>query len=380
MAHAYVPGLRVTELTELRRERILPLQGDVLVELGQKVSADEIVARTELPGPVKTINVVNLLGIEASQINEYMLKRVGDSFEQGEIVAESKLLFGLKFLSFLQTRVVAEFDGMVDNISPITGQVILRHPPRKVQLTAYIDGMIVDVLPGVGAVVETSGSFIQGIFGIGGEMVGEIKMAVESPHDVLDANMIKPEYQNKVIVGGSLFTAEAFERATQVGVRGVIVGGFHDKVLRNILGYDLGVAITGTEQLGLTLVMTEGFGKINMAQKTFDLLKKREGDRASISGATQIRAGVIRPEVIIPSLDKAIEQDRSRVQENVGTQIGNSIRCIRDPYFGQLAIVKELISDLRVVESGTKVRVLEVEFEDGTAGIVPRANIEMIED
>jgi hypothetical protein len=380
VAHAYVPGLRVTELTELRRERILPLLGDVLVELGQKVSADDIVARTELPGPVKTVNVVNLLGIEASQINEYMLKRVGDSFEQGEVVAESKPLFGLKFLSFLQTRVVAEFDGTVDNISPITGQVILRHPPRKVQLTAYIDGKIVDVLPGVGAVVETSGSYIQGIFGIGGEIVGDLMMAVESPSDILDADKIKPEHQNKIIVGGSLFTAEAFERAKEVGVRGVIVGGFHDKVLRDILGYDLGVAITGTEQLGLTLVMSEGFGQINMAQKTFDLLKKREGDRASISGATQIRAGVIRPEVIIPSLDKAIEQDRSRVQENVGMQIGDSIRCIRDPYFGQLATVKELISDLVVVESGTKVRVLEVEFEDGTAGIVPRANIEMIED
>lgn len=380
MAHAYVPGLRVTELTELRRERILPLKGDVLVELGQQVSADDIVAKTELPGPVKTINVVNLLGIEASQINEFMLKRVGDNFEQGEIVAESRLLLGLKFLSFLQTRVVAEFDGTVDNISPITGQVILRHPPRKVQLTAYIDGKVVDVLPDVGAVVETSGSYIQGIFGIGGEVVGDLMMAVESPHDVLDAGKINPEHQNKIIVGGSLFTAEAFARAKEVGVRGVIVGGFHDKDLKDILGYDLGVAITGAEQLGLTLVMTEGFGKINMAQKTFDLLKKREGDRASISGATQIRAGVIRPEVIIPSLDKALEQDSERVQENVGTQIGDSIRCIRDPYFGQLAKVKELIPDLRVVESGTKVRVLEVEFEDGSTGIVPRANIEMIED
>jgi hypothetical protein len=380
VAHAYVPGLRVTELTELRRERILPLKGDVLVELGQQVSADDIVARTELPGPVKTVNVVNLLGIEASQINEYMLKRVGDSFEQGEVIAESKPLFGLKFLSFLQTRVVAEFDGTMDNISPITGQVILRHPPRQVQLTAYVDGKIVDVLPGVGAVVETSGSYIQGIFGIGGEVVGDLMMGVESPHDVLAADKIKPEHQNKIIVGGSLFTAEAFARAKEVGVRGIIVGGFHDKDLKDILGYDLGVAITGAEQLGLTLVMTEGFGKINMAKKTFDLLKKREGDRASISGATQIRAGVIRPEVIIPSLDRAIEQDRSRVQENVGMQIGDAIRCIRDPYFGQLAKVKELISDLVVVESGTKVRVLEVEFEDGTAGIVPRANIEMIED
>jgi hypothetical protein len=116
VAHAYVPGLRVTELTTLRRERILPLKGDVLVELGQLVRAEDVVARTELPGPVKTINVVNLLGIDANQIREHMHKQVGEKFAAGEIIAESKPLLGLKFLSFMQTRIVAEFDGTVDNV------------------------------------------------------------------------------------------------------------------------------------------------------------------------------------------------------------------------------------------------------------------------
>jgi hypothetical protein len=380
VAHAYVPGLRVTELTTLRRERILPLKGDVLVELGQLVRAEDVVARTELPGPVKTINVVNLLGIDASQIEEHMLKRVGAEFQAGEVIAESKPLFGLKFMSFLQSRVIAEFDGTVDNVSPITGQVILRHPPRRVELAAYVDGRVVDVRPQEGAVVETSGSFIQGIFGIGGEQHGELVIAVAGPDEVLKAEDIKAEHQNKVLVGGSLFTARAFERAVEVGVRGVIVGGFHDKNLKDILGYDLGVAITGAEDLGLTLVMTEGFGKITMAQKTFNLLKKNEGRRTSISGATQIRAGVIRPEVIIPSLDISEMRESEHVQKNVGMQVGDPVRCIREPYFGRLGTVRQLIPELQVVESETRVRVLEVELDDGEIAVVPRANIEMIEE
>lgn len=380
MAHAYVPGLRVAGLTTLRRERILPLKGDVLVELGQRVTAEDVIARTELPGPVKTINVVNLLGIDQSQINDHMLKQVGEEFEAGEVIAESKPLLGLKFLSFLQTHVVAEFDGTVDNVSKVTGQVILRHPPRRVELAAYIDGKIVDVRPQEGAVVETTGSFIQGIFGIGGEQYGELLTVVESPDQVLKAENILPEHRGRILVGGSLFTARAFERAVEVGVSGVIVGGFHDKNLKDILGYDLGVAITGAEELGLTLVMTEGFGRINMAQKTFDLLKSREGSRASISGATQIRAGVIRPEVIIPTAEARSEQESTHVQENVGTQSGDPVRCIRDPYFGQLGRVRRLIPELMVVESETRVRVLEVELDDGTVAIVPRANIEMIEE
>jgi hypothetical protein len=377
VAHAYVPGLRVTELTTLRRERILPLKGQVMVELGQVVSAEDVVARTELPGSVKTVNVVNLLGIDPSQVNEFMLRKIGDSFAVGEIIAQNKPLFGLKFL---QSRVVADFDGSVDSISSITGQVILRYPPRQVQIHAYIDGKVVEVRPSEGCVVETTGSYIQGIFGIGGETHGRLIVAVDGPNEMLDAEKIKPEYQNRIIVGGRLFTARAFERAKQVGVRGVIVGGFHDKNLKDILGYDLGVAITGAEQLGLTLVMTEGFGEIAMAEKTFTLLKKCEGRQACISGATQIRAGVIRPEVIVPEQESGNRGETINKQENVGTESGDPVRCIREPYFGRLGKVKRMIPELQIVESETKVRVLEVEFDDGTVAILPRANIEMIEE
>ena len=112
MAHAYVPGLRVTELTTLRRERILPLKGQVMVELGQTVKAEDVVAGTELPGPVKTLNVVNLLGIDASQINDFMLKKLGESFKVGEILAQNRPLLGLKFM---QTRITADFQAARNN-------------------------------------------------------------------------------------------------------------------------------------------------------------------------------------------------------------------------------------------------------------------------
>ena len=41
--------------------------------------------------------------------------------------------------------------------------------------------------------------------------------------------------------------------------------------------------------------------KIQMGAQTFDLLNENSDRLASINGATQIRAGVIRPEIIIPT-------------------------------------------------------------------------------
>ena len=46
MAHAYTPGLRVTPQTTLRKQRRLPLKGQVLTDPGTQVRRDQVVART----------------------------------------------------------------------------------------------------------------------------------------------------------------------------------------------------------------------------------------------------------------------------------------------------------------------------------------------
>ena len=52
MAQAYSPGLTVTDNIVLKKERILPLKGTVLVKKGDKVKAEDLVAETLLPGKV----------------------------------------------------------------------------------------------------------------------------------------------------------------------------------------------------------------------------------------------------------------------------------------------------------------------------------------
>jgi hypothetical protein len=115
-----------------------------------------------------------------------------------------------------------------------------------------------------------------------------------------------------------------------------------------------------------------------MAQKTFNLLKHFEGYKTSIHGRTQIRAGVIRPEIIIPLQFEEQELVAKEVSMPI-LEIGTVIRIIRQPHFGHIAKVTALPEELTKVESETLVRVLEAEFENGTKIIVPRANVEVIE-
>ncbi len=373
MAHSYTPGLTVTERTIVRRRRILPLPGSVLVQVGDAVRADTAVARAELPGKVVPLNLANQLGIAPDEINDYLVKKEKDSVQKDDVLAENK-----PFIKWFKTEIRSPITGTVESVSTITGQILLREPPRVLELRGYIDGTIADVHPEQGVTVETTCSLVQGIFGIGGETSGELVMGVKAPDQPLLPEQLNPSMKGKVVVGGAFLSAATMTRAKELGIVGLVVGGIHDKDLRALLGYDLGVAITGTEQVGFTLILTEGFGTIPMAPKTFALLSAHAGQKASISGATQIRAGVIRPEIIIPHSGPAAATKVAQA-EREGIQFGDPVRIIRDPLFGKIGAVSGLPSELRAIPTESEVRVLEVRFPDGTTTVVPRANIEVIE-
>jgi len=382
MTHAYTPGLRLSEKIQIRKSRNLPLPGDVIVKEGDIVKSDDIVARTNLPGKVHSVNVVNRLAILPGDLRKNMLKKEGESVKKDEPIAETS-----PFIKMFKSICLSPITGNIESISDITGQVLLREPPKPVQISAYIDGRVVQTIEKEGVLIETYATFIQGIFGIGGETTGELQIVVDSPDDIVKPEDLNETHNGKIIVCGSIIYYDAIKKALEVGVKGIVVGGIHDKDINELLGYDLGVAITGSEDINITLVITEGFGQIRMAQKTFDILKHREGSMASINGATQIRAGVVRPEIIIPykkeETEKAseaiAESESSPNEESGGISTGDPIRIIRNPHFGKIGKVKALPSELKTIETEAKARVLEVEFPDGQTAVIPRANVEAIE-
>ena len=375
MAQAYTPGLKVTDRLTHRVRRVLPIQGDVLVKVGDTVTADQVVARTHMPGDIFPLNMANLLSVPPGDVKDCMTKKAGDIIAVGDPIAETKGMFG-----FFKNTVTSKYAGTIETISDVTGQLILRGDPIPVEVSAYMDGRVVEVIPNEGVIVENECTFIQGIFGIGGETHGPIRMAAASPQQELIADMITPDMKGAVVVGGGRVWHEAVRKAIEVGAAAVVAGGIDDQDLKELLGYDLGVAITGSERIGTTVIITEGFGDIAMANRTFELLRNREGRDTSVNGATQIRAGVMRPEIIVPRRGDEHDMTAAESQYEVGQLvIGRPLRIIRDPYFGLLGTVASLPSEPAVLGSGSKARVLEVAFESGEKVIIPRANVELIE-
>jgi len=370
---AYTPGLKVSAEALLHMERRLPLTGRVEVKVGDRVRWDQIVARTDLPGRVEMINLASKLGLDAAELPSRLLKKEGEDIEKGEILAYSK-----GFLGYFKAPFRSPITGKLESVSKATGQVILRRPPQPLDIKAYVDGIVEEVEEDQGVTIKTFGSLIQGIFGLGGETSGVLEIVVSGPDATLSVAELHSGHSGKVLVIGKIATAAIVRRAAELGVSALIAGGIDDSDVRELLGYDLGVAITGNEKLGVTLMVTEGFGPLGIASKTFQLLKSREGRRASVSGATQIRAGVIRPEIFVTDLDGDGEKQAIEPPD-LELALGVPVRLIREPHFGELGKVVGLPVHHTLIPSGAKVRVAEIELSGGVTMTLPRANLELIE-
>ena len=370
MSKSYTPGLKVLENSIINKKRILPLPGKVHVKEGENVDSNIIVASTEIPGNVQMINVANELNIDPEQVPESMLVSLNDSIYSGQIIARSKGLFGM-----FKSEIKSPIDGTLSNISDVTGQIIISEKPIEIKVDAYMPGLIKDVIPNEGVVIKSNGAFIQGIIGVGGEKKG-ILTILDNGNLKSNSINLNDTCKGKILVIKDYISYDFYLHANKIGVAGIVCGGIDYSTLSKILGYPLGVAITGTENV-TTLVITEGFGNIVMASKTYDLLNKNDHKEVSINGATQIRAGVMRPEIFIGHNDKLNTSDKFD-EDKLIISVGSKVRIIREPFFGNIGKVVDLPSKLIKMDTETIVRAAIIQFEDGSEKLIPRANLEVI--
>jgi len=353
-----------------RKEYLSPTDG-VIEEISPRsgrVTIREVFGKEE--PPVK-VDVAFEIGCSPKDLPKNMLVKVGQEVKKGAMLAKKG-----EMQAFMTKTCLSPITGVVTEIDDKTGYVTISRPFKEVITKAYLDGYVSEVIPDRGVVVETKGIRITGIFGLGRETHGELKMLVSSPDDVLEPGMIDQSLAGKIIVGGSFATNEALSKALEVGVKGVITGTASYLNLVKSLGVRLGVGITGQEDIPMTVILMEGFGKLDMHADAFNALKFLDGYPVSINGATQIRAGAIRPEIIasFPDYDGPVSQERVIDEE---LALGQRVRVINEPYFGAHGTVINLPRLPQRIETEAEVPVVELELDSGERVIVPRPNVEV---
>ncbi len=368
---AYTPGLLVTPYTSLTRVRELPLSGMTLVKPGDRVEADTPVLAAELPGEVEIIRIADQLGLDAETIGPGLRIGVGQRVEKGDLLCEIKTFFGM-----FSNRLHSPVSGHVEFFTETNAHLGIRYDSHPITVDAYVSGVVLEVEDGKSVTVSTEGAFVQGIFGVGGERRGTI-LSLDCPLDaVINDRMLQGlNLHHRVLVGGAAFSGEALRACAAGGVSAVITGSIDSATLGEFAGEEISVSVTGDEDVPFTLIITEGFGRLPLSHRVATLLQQLSGKACSVNGATQVRAGATRPEIIVP-LETRLEGQTS--ETSAALAVGRRIRLIRMPHFGQFATIREMPGKPERVPSGAIVRVLRAEIDNGEVVTVPRSNVELV--
>jgi hypothetical protein len=342
------------------------------VQVGDHVEASTPVALSEMPGELRIVRAAQDLGIEGDDFVRSLRVEVGRSVDKGEILCEHTGFFGL-----FRSEVIAPVRGTIEFITPGTGHLGIRAPAKILTLEAYLKGTVVEIGAGHSVTVETVGAYVQGIFGVGGERWGTLEMLNVAPDKRLTVDDVPVECSGKVLVGGCCPSAETLSRAASLGAKGFVTGSIDDQALASYLGFELGVAVTGDEPISMSVIVTEGFGSLAIGERVLGILRPLQGRSCSLNGTTQVRAGAIRPELIVPS--DGAESDRSR--NTADLVVGARVRIIREPHFGAEGIVTEMPTATAIIPTGARCRVLKLALQPSADEVVvARANVELVNE
>ncbi len=270
-------------------------------------------------------------------------------------------------------------------VSPIYGRVesysdgILTIMPMwaRTTLNAYLTGRVKRVIPGQGVEVQAYAHVVTGVYGVGSESGGELMLAADAGEELSPA-AVTEQWRGKVVVAGRTASLELLQAAAEMGCAGMVLGHLGFNTLSKYVGLYSRPGVAGEDEVAMPIMLTERFSPAAMEKTRWQELASLQGRYASMSGRTQIRAGLVRPEVVVCEDDWPQHTcDSSELVSGV-VQVGDLVRIIRSPYLDQVGRVVRLPQERQVIATGSRLRVAEVALADRVI-VVPVANLRKLE-
>lgn len=380
----YYPTYRpmVSPLTLETQVLELPLAGEVLVRMGNRVEPDEVVARTLVPARGQRFAVARALGISEKELPACLVLEDGAVVGVGQVVAR---------LGRLRQRFWrAPIAGVLSTAEAERGYLVLTPEARSFELRAPIKGFVAAVEPFRAVTLQTPAAVVQGVFGLGGAQHGVLRMAVTAAEDELLPEMIDARCALAIVIGGGPVGAEALAQAVEQQVRGLIVGSITVEALQSFLGYrddmDWQVGANGwcfppavvRRDFPLTVVVTEGVGRHAMCARAFELLASYDGWEAYLDGRTWLHGPAMRrPQVVIP-LPRANPAEIASEGDSEQLIPGCEVRLLGSDSLGRTGQLIALPRGMAETPGGLRFRPAEVLLEDGSVVVVPVENLEVL--
>lgn len=361
--------------------RSLPGKGKVNAQTGQEVIPDEIIGTSSISSGFRIINIASLLGVEPSSIEKYLQRQIGQKIYRGELLA---LRAGGLFKS--KKIVVAPTDGTVDFINPRNGEVKLSFLPKRINLPSAVYG-IVEFVDHVHSqvLIKTQVTVIYGVFGSGRSREGILHVQ-DLRSDLIDSRSISIKDAEHVIVGRNLIYKDAISAAISSNVSGIITGGIDARDYKGMAGGNLSFPKKFDNDIGISVVVCEGFGSVPIAQDIFDILSKHDqkfviidGNKATISLPSDKSDCMIaiRRTALPPTLETDLKGEVTTPVSVEDIKVGVNVRVIGTTFLGEQGKIISIDKTKTRLASGLYSQLATIETKLRKIQI-PMTNLELI--
>jgi hypothetical protein len=347
------PVTHFLPLTTIVRKRLLPVKGKVVARLNQRVIATEVVAEAHYAREYVLLDVARTFGISPLAADRLIRCKAGEELTEGTLIAEKKGLFS--------KTMRAPSDGRV--IIAGNGQVLMEVGETSLELRAGMPGIVTEVIPDWGVVIQTTGVLIQGVWGNGRMDTGLMLPLLEKPADVLTAAQLDVSLRGSVLLAGHCRDGEVLRAAAELPVRGLILSSLMPSLLPL------------AAQMRYPILVIDGFGNLPMNPSAFKILSTNVKREVTIRAETYDRYTGTRPELVIPL---PVNQEVPVAPDLATFAPEQQVRLRRAPHVGEIATLTRLLPGSTVLPVGLRVPAAEVRLQNGEQIIVPLVNLEVI--
>jgi hypothetical protein len=352
----YYPDQRyLLEMTSIQREQFLPENavGTVDVRRGSTVNLRDVVARGRLPSRIVMVNALEALRLKsADQLEEYLQVKV----EGSVIIKDTLAMRGGR-------RALAPVSGTIVDIH--NGYILIQTTAEIVELEAGLDGQVVTVTQGRGAVIETFGTLVQGVWGNNQRVISTLRIEPEDGLESLYGEDLDIQYRGSILVTRRPLRMTGLQALEDQNLGGIIAPSMDADLLdaaRNAKG---------------AILLTEGFGSFRMTLSIYNLLVNYDNRQATLDAVAPNRWQNRRPEIIInPSARPGPRL--TQPNPDLTLQPKMTVRLTRVPNLGVLGTIVNLPKTPVLLENGLRAVCAQVELVTGEKVTVPLANLEVL--
>ncbi len=340
-------------LVYIRRNRLLPFPGVVTVRSGQKVNPSDVIVEAEIPTRHYMVDVYRTLKTKTPEDAEKLIQRVvGDKLDKHDIIAETGGMFSRVIRTPGTGRIVS-----IDN-----GKVLIEAESRKMVQTAGMIGTVTKIVEERGAVVETSGTLVQGVWGNNRSGSGTLMIQPESVEGELLPSAVGLNARGTVLLAGYCVSPEVFAAGSATEIGGMILGSMASSL------------IPAAEAQPYPIILLGGFGKFGLDSISKKLLMSNAGRSAAINAVKWNKRTGERPEIII-----SLPSDGEPYPEQAEFSTGQIVRVNISEYRGRVGTVEKIMPGLTRLANGLRTSAAIVKFENGEKGIVPLVNLDVLQ-